>query len=180
MSGPPHTPTPDHSATARPAVGTIHCPPPSRSCPVLRTMPPASPGAARRFLAWTSSGRRRCPGGIDGRVPGRGWRQLFPEWQTAGAAAEGRIPCEEPERNHAVRLTTPHGLRKGKNGRPGNTATELPEHAIDQRRHAIGEIVFLKEIRPMHLTIEKGIQVEHRSTAISSKHGRTRGAVKFE
>ena len=68
------------------------------------------------------------------------------------------ITRQEPQRNHAVRLTASHRLRKQEDRRTGSGAAQMTERPIYKREHAVGEEVLLEEFRTIDLPFKKRIE----------------------
>jgi hypothetical protein len=50
-------------------------------------------------------------------------------------------------------------------------SAQMPERSVHQREHGVGEVVFLEELRTVDLSLEEGIEVENRGTAVRSENG---------
>ncbi len=56
----------------------------------------------------------------------------------------------------------------------------MPECAIHQREHTVGEVVLLEKLGAVDFTFEEGIQAKNRGSAVSRKNRRTGGAERVE
>jgi hypothetical protein len=81
-------------------------------------------------------------------------------------AAQRRVLRQKTKSDHAVRLTAAHGLREQEDRRPRASAAQVPERPIDQREHAVGEVVLFKELCADHLPLEEGVKVQNRRASV--------------
>ena len=79
------------------------------------------------------------------------------------------ITREQPERDHAVRLTAAHRLREQEDRRASSRAAQMPERAVHQREHAVGEEVLVEEFRTINLPFEKRIEVQNGGPPVSGE-----------
>jgi len=56
----------------------------------------------------------------------------------------------------------------------------MPKRPVNEREHAVGEVVFLKELSAAHLPSEEGIQIENSGAPVGGEHRLAGGAERFE
>lgn len=83
------------------------------------------------------------------------------------------ITRQQTQRDHAMRLTAPHGLGEQKHRGTRALTPEMAKGPIHQREHSVGEIVLLEELSAVDLSLEECIEVEDRGAAIHRIDRRT-------